>query len=632
MRIYGVMVVRNEADILRVNVLHHLAQGIDFLLVADNDSSDGTAEVLSDLVAGGRVSWTRIPGRFLQAGITTALAREAFLMGADWVVPIDADELWWTAGGDLRSVIAEHDAVADAIEVEVVNFVQRRDQERRTPDALLHMTCRAPRPLGEVSEVRELVERNEIAFVEAMYAPKWISRAAYGLEIHQGNHKVTGIDPDRRAHSERIVCLHGPLRARDILEAQVDHGRRIEELGQYLTQAWHVRRWRRLHQQGELDLEWRANSYATDGDDEVLDLYGVRRPLVADTRWRDAVAPWLADATLPPKPSETVPALPERLELDAEGQGRWPTGLVLSLAILARMREVDGWLRDDEADLLLASATQAVALPGEVVEIGSYLGRSTVGLASIVRALAPERKVMAIDPHEGEVGTADTPERREPTWDAFLANLEAHGVMGHVEPVRRRSHEVEWDRPVAFLFIDGLHDEASVRRDFEHFEPHVVPGGFVAFHDHDDLHLGVVAVVDEVLAGGRYHQVHKVGALIVVRKVPDGEEQAADDGLARELRVRIGRQKEALTYLRSEIARRDGIVGEREDAIEWLRRRLERQRIRTAALRDELDQQLRAWEDLRDLHEREVAALRGSLSWKVTRPLRWLAGLLRRGA
>ena len=37
MTIFGVMVVRNEADILEVNVRHHLELGLNRVLVADND-------------------------------------------------------------------------------------------------------------------------------------------------------------------------------------------------------------------------------------------------------------------------------------------------------------------------------------------------------------------------------------------------------------------------------------------------------------------------------------------------------------------------------------------------------------------------------------------------------------------
>ena len=89
--------------------------------------------------------------------------------------------------------------------------------------------------------------------------------------------------------------------------------------------------------------------------------------------------------------------------------------------ILATMRGVAGWLDDDEAELLIAAA--ALVTRGEgartLVEIGSYQGRSTVVLGAALRALSPQSRLYAIDPHEGTVGAAD---RRlnhgSPTFDS----------------------------------------------------------------------------------------------------------------------------------------------------------------------------------------------------------------------
>ena len=85
--IFAVMMVRNEADIIRINLLHHLASGIDHLLVVDNGSTDGTAAVLKEFSETKRVHVFSRPGAFHQAETTTEFAREAFLRGARWVVP-----------------------------------------------------------------------------------------------------------------------------------------------------------------------------------------------------------------------------------------------------------------------------------------------------------------------------------------------------------------------------------------------------------------------------------------------------------------------------------------------------------------------------------------------------------------
>src|SRR5436309_15500717 len=85
----GIMIVRNEVDIIRLNVLYHFGLGIDRFLIVDNGSSDGTDQVLEELSRQGRVQWTSDSGPYRQAEITTELAREAFRGGADWVVPIE---------------------------------------------------------------------------------------------------------------------------------------------------------------------------------------------------------------------------------------------------------------------------------------------------------------------------------------------------------------------------------------------------------------------------------------------------------------------------------------------------------------------------------------------------------------
>jgi hypothetical protein len=305
-QVFGLMMVRNEADILRVNLRHHLALGIDQFLIVDNGSSDGTVEILEELSRDtGRVRWTRDPGPYRQAEITTGLAHEAYLSGADWVVPIDADEFWHAPGGDLRAVLER--AAAGALEVQVINFVQRREQLKASPDALLHMTRRVPRPIGPFERIVELVETRQIGYVQMLYPPKYITRSAATLEIGMGNHTLNGVPGPRQATDE-IVCLHAPLRARSALEAKmVDHGRRAEDIALPPGQWWHAVRWRRLWEQGQLEGEWRANSY----EDDCLDVYGVPHRLVYDPRLRDIVATWI-DRPAPRNiaPSPNAPATP----------------------------------------------------------------------------------------------------------------------------------------------------------------------------------------------------------------------------------------------------------------------------------------------------------------------------------
>ena len=94
-------------------------------------------------------------------------------------------------------------------------------------------------------------------------------------------------------------------------------------------------------------------------------------------------------------------------------------------------------------------------------------------------------------------------------------------LTGIVVTRQQHSWELAWDRTVSFLLVDGLHDYASVARDFDHFEPWLATGSYVAFHDFADYFPGVRRFVREVLASGRYTEVAVVGSMILLRKVAE---------------------------------------------------------------------------------------------------------------
>ena len=92
MKIIGLMLIKDEDDILEDVIEYHMAQGLDGLLVCDNGSTDGTMEILKHYY-GTAVLEVYTYDKFFQDRITTQLAHIAYTkFGADWVIPIDADE------------------------------------------------------------------------------------------------------------------------------------------------------------------------------------------------------------------------------------------------------------------------------------------------------------------------------------------------------------------------------------------------------------------------------------------------------------------------------------------------------------------------------------------------------------
>ena len=252
MKVFGVTLVRSEADIIALTLRYHLELGLDGILVLDNASSDGTDKILERLAReDDRIRWSRHEGEFQQAELTTGLAREAFQAGADWIVPFDADEFWYAPCRAFREVLAS--SKAGALRAQVIHYIQAREQLGRSREALLTMTRRAPWMVGP-PDARALVEAEKIGYVEAMYLPKWISRASADLEIGAGNHRADNLVARPETTGE-IVCLHAPVRSRDALVQKAAQSRRLEAARRPTADGWHTHRVRRLLEEDSIDAE-----------------------------------------------------------------------------------------------------------------------------------------------------------------------------------------------------------------------------------------------------------------------------------------------------------------------------------------------------------------------------------------
>jgi glycosyltransferase involved in cell wall biosynthesis len=275
--------VRNAVDVVRVCVLHHLTAGLERITVVDNGSTDGTTTVLRRLAERVPLRYTVDRGPFRQADATTEIARQAARDGADWVLPFDADEFWHPVR-PLPELLA---GVRDpALSVNVAHFVQRRAQRRLQARGLLTMTARAVRQIAPEDGAR-LVRERRAAFVEARHARKLLVRASSEVALGLGAHTSPGLGGAPRFSGDMEI-LHAPLRAASALRLKAEHGRRATERAR-VDDSWHVIRWAELGERGELDAEWRANSY----ENGQLDVYGTPQPVVEDLRLREIVRGWI---------------------------------------------------------------------------------------------------------------------------------------------------------------------------------------------------------------------------------------------------------------------------------------------------------------------------------------------------
>lgn len=131
--IVAVTMVRNEADIIETT-LRHTATQVDHIICADNLSTDGTSDILHRLAA--ELPLTVVADddpAYLQADKMTRLALDAMNMGADWVLPFDADELFTgTNGRTVADELTAMDPHIDTVYAAGFDHIARDDSGRRS--------------------------------------------------------------------------------------------------------------------------------------------------------------------------------------------------------------------------------------------------------------------------------------------------------------------------------------------------------------------------------------------------------------------------------------------------------------------------------------------------------------------
>lgn len=205
---------------------------------------------------------------------------------------------------------------------------------------------------------------------------------------------------------------------------------------------------------------------------------------------------------------------------------------------IRKSAEIDGWLFEGEHEFLWELATRS--REGHIIEIGSWMGKSTCILAGACIDHAPGTRVLCIDTFQMD-GTESQRVyhsqlvRREPgTFYHFLANAKRLEFRQAIIPLAARSDEVASLLLGGFrmAFIDGTHDYAGVKSDVEHYIPLLRQGGILALHDTDGLAYPDLRAYAEHELGNdaRLRFLGKRGSISAFEKVQDGPIRAGERG------------------------------------------------------------------------------------------------------
>lgn len=197
--------------------------------------------------------------------------------------------------------------------------------------------------------------------------------------------------------------------------------------------------------------------------------------------------------------------------------------------IEALVEGVPGWSPLDELFTLSTLVYATAHLPGDVVEVGSWFGRSAIALGAAVRDT--HGVVHCIDPfptrddwrqnadgtysfeveiegrrHAGyqeqtvwsapfEESLAPVYARQGSVFEGFQANIRSRGLDAVVRPHRGTTATFASQAPPGFqcrlIFLDGDHGARAVDDDLRRLLPCLVEGGWICFDDAFSVYEGV---------------------------------------------------------------------------------------------------------------------------------------------
>lgn len=198
MSVVGISMAKNNADIIKVGIEHMLTQ-VDHIIVLDNGSTDGAREILASLPI---TVIDDVDGAYWQSKKMTALAKTARSFGAEWVVPFDSDEIWYSPFGTIKEVLED---LGPQWLVATADLYDHVTSDRDSAE--------------ELNPVKRIGWRRSYSGALPKVACRWRD----DLVIEQGNHSA-GYHGGATRHNGLLVVRHYPYRSTEQFIRKVKDG------------------------------------------------------------------------------------------------------------------------------------------------------------------------------------------------------------------------------------------------------------------------------------------------------------------------------------------------------------------------------------------------------------------------
>ncbi len=182
---------------------------------------------------------------------------------------------------------------------------------------------------------------------------------------------------------------------------------------------------------------------------------------------------------------------------------------------------IPGMIDSNEGKLLFVLATSQ-CVSGDIVEIGSWQGKSSSFLARAIQ-ISDNGKFFAIDHFLGNIESKEAYIVNQidlsDLESNFRKNLSSLGLQNYVKLINK---DVSYaarkllGHKIRFLFIDGDHSYDGVKRDYSLFKNQLTEDAIVVFDDFDSAREGSVLAIKEFIEETNPKVKFQMGKLLVL--------------------------------------------------------------------------------------------------------------------
>lgn len=237
------LLVKNEESMLEENLLFHKSMGVDEFIITDNNSTDGTLDIIRKYQEKGWVKELIIETATnyeQKEWVDRMIWKAKTAFHADWVMNVDADELWYSPSGNLKNELSQ--TSANVLNCRMYSLYPEENRPFWEWD----------KTVGYVSDP-EKYDLSIYSIFERQNK-KVIHRTDGYLQISMGNHKVK-MFPMRSENSDIRVYHYNIRGKRQFMEKMINGGKQLEQhKGKHGGRHW--RYFYQLYKEGQLEQEY----------------------------------------------------------------------------------------------------------------------------------------------------------------------------------------------------------------------------------------------------------------------------------------------------------------------------------------------------------------------------------------